>query len=111
MASLLGTPAGMEDLLGVPFALATLADGDNATEVPLPANLRLVITEYNVMERAGPFKLSWVRQSFYVVRKMQEAHIVTMIIIIFIFAGVHAVFIMARRHTRSSLLQQPSICS
>ena len=56
MVSLLSTSAGMEALLGVPFALQTIASGDNATEVPLPGNLRLVITEYNVMERAGPFK-------------------------------------------------------
>ena len=27
-------------------------------QTPLPPNLRMVVTEYNVMERAGPFKLS-----------------------------------------------------
>lgn len=66
MASLLSTNEGMEALLGVPFALATIAEGDIATEVALPPSLRLVITEYNVMERAGPFKLSWAHGLFIV---------------------------------------------
>ena len=64
MVSMLSTSDGMAALLGVPFALASIAQGDNATQVPLPSNLRMVITEYNVMERAGPFKLSWAHALF-----------------------------------------------
>ena len=70
MASLLSSSAGMEALLGIPSSLSTLADGDLATQVRLPKNLRLVITEYNVMERAGPFKLSWAHALFIVASTM-----------------------------------------
>ena len=49
MVSLLSSAEGMGALLGVPFALRTLADGDAATQVPLPQGLELVITEYHLV--------------------------------------------------------------
>jgi hypothetical protein len=61
---MMDSTAGMEALMGVPFALRTVADGDAATVAPLPPNLRMLITEYNVMERAGPLKLSWAHALF-----------------------------------------------
>ena len=63
---LLRSPLGAEGLLGVPFFVATSASGNAATHFPLPAPLRLVITEYNVMERAGPLKLTWLHALFTV---------------------------------------------
>ena len=61
---LLQSQQGAEGLLGVPFFVATIASGNAATHFPLPASLRLVITEYNVMERAGPLKLTWLHALF-----------------------------------------------
>ena len=55
---------GMELLLGVPFFVAGEADGSIATHAKLPPRLRMIITEYNVMERAGPFKSSWAHALF-----------------------------------------------
>jgi hypothetical protein len=50
---LLRSEEGMEALLGVPFFLNRTAAGDAATgHAKLPARLRMVITEYNMMERA-----------------------------------------------------------
>lgn len=63
---MLRSEAGTEGLLGVPFFVASLAAGNAATHWPLPRNksLRVLITEYNVMERAGPLKLSWLHALF-----------------------------------------------
>ena len=60
----LRSDSGMELLLGVPFWLATTALGNAATHARLPARLRMIVTEYNVMERAGPVKLSWAHALF-----------------------------------------------
>ena len=61
----LRSDAGMELLLGVPFYLGGVASGDAATgRATLPSRLRLIVTEYNVMERAGPIKLSWAHALF-----------------------------------------------
>ena len=64
MAEMLSSVAGMEALMGLPFILRSCAEGDEATGAALPPNLKMVITEYNVMERAGPFKLSWAHALF-----------------------------------------------
>ena len=64
MAEMLLSVAGMEALMGLPFTLRSCAQGDEATGAALPPNLKMVITEYNVMERAGPFKLSWAHALF-----------------------------------------------
>ena len=64
MEAMMRSTKGMEALMGVPFALRSCAAGDAATQTPLPPNLRMVVTEYNVMERAGPFKLSWAHAMF-----------------------------------------------
>eukprot|EP01052_Picozoa_sp_SAG31_P043575 SAG31_NODE_7305_length_1724_cov_1.775385_2_plen_268_part_00 len=64
MEATMRSTKGMEALMGVPFALRSCAAGDAATQTPLPPNLRMVVTEYNVMERAGPFKLSWAHAMF-----------------------------------------------
>ena len=56
MVRMMDSTAGMEALMGVPFALRTVADGDAATVAPLPPNLRMLITEYdsyNVVERSS----------------------------------------------------------
>jgi len=37
---------------------------DAAVQATLPPRLRLVVTEYNMMERAGPLKLSWAHGLF-----------------------------------------------
>lgn len=56
----LGTTNGTELLLGIPFFLSTMTQQANvATRAALPARLRLLVTEWNLMERAGPVKLSW----------------------------------------------------
>ena len=61
----LRSDAGMELLLGVPFYLGGVASGDAATgRATLPSRLRLIVTEYNMMERAGPIKLSWAHALF-----------------------------------------------
>ena len=60
----LNSESGIEKLLGVPFFVATSALGNEATHQPLPADLRMIITETNVMERAGPLKLSWLHGLF-----------------------------------------------
>ena len=55
---------GIEAVLGVPFFVATSAVGNMATHQPLPSDLRMIITETNMMERAGPIKLSWLHGLF-----------------------------------------------
>ena len=55
--------AELELLLDVPFTWAG-AGGNAATgRATLPSRLRLIVTEYNMMERAGPIKLSWPQRS------------------------------------------------
>jgi hypothetical protein len=61
---LLRSNAGAEALLGVPFFVASSAAGNAATHTPLPPGLRMIVTEYNVMERAGPLKLTWLHALF-----------------------------------------------
>ncbi len=63
---LLRTVRGADMLFGVPPFLATLAAGNAATHQAIPAgsSLRIVVTEWNVMERAGPLKLSWLHAVF-----------------------------------------------
>lgn len=51
MVDLMRSDQGMEALMGLPFALRTVSEGNAATQTPLPPNLRMVVTEYNVMER------------------------------------------------------------
>ena len=53
MVDMMQSKKGMEALMGVPFALRSVAEGDAATQAPLPPNLRMVVTEYNVMERCA----------------------------------------------------------
>ena len=60
----LRSKSGIESLLGVPFFVATSAQGNAATHQKLPSNLRMIVTETNVMERAGPLKLSWLHGLF-----------------------------------------------
>jgi len=60
----LNSELGTQQLLGVPFFLATSASGNHATHQPLPSTLRMIITETNVMDRAGPLKLSWLHGLF-----------------------------------------------
>ena len=60
MVDLLRTEKGLEALMGIPFFAATLAEASNvATRAKLPSHLSMLITEWNVMERSGPIKLSW----------------------------------------------------
>ena len=62
--ALLRSDGGAEALLGVPFFVASSATGNAATHFPLPVGLRMIVTEYNVMERAGPLKLTWLHALF-----------------------------------------------
>ena len=64
MVAMMESTAGMEALMAVPFALRTVAAGDAATVTPLPPNLRMLVTEYNVMERAGPVSLQAICRPF-----------------------------------------------
>jgi hypothetical protein len=52
MVRLLKSEEGMEALFGVPFFVNTTTQGDRATHVALPARLKMVVTEYNIMERS-----------------------------------------------------------
>ena len=62
--ALLRSAGGAEALLGVPFFVRSSAQGNAATHFRLPAGLRMIVTEYNVMERAGPLKLTWLHALF-----------------------------------------------
>jgi hypothetical protein len=45
-------------------ACTQAAAGDLATKAKLPARLTMMVTEYNVMERAGPLHLTWAHALF-----------------------------------------------
>ena len=60
----LRTRAGAAALLGIPFFANATASGNAATHARLPASLRMLATEYNVMDRVGPFKLTWLHAMF-----------------------------------------------
>eukprot|EP00729_Bicosta_minor_P018458 gene18458-32957_t len=63
-ADVIKSDSGAEMLFGVPFSLSTAAAGDVGTKTKLPDRFKMIVTEWNVMERGGPLHLSWAHALF-----------------------------------------------